>query len=326
MYLKLVSDFRDIDLIELRPPGFQKNIKAKTAQHVEMVRKKHGWRNVSSCPVCKTREREPELTSFGISIVRCNSCKVRYATKVPLNPSDFYDGEVYLDHARDSYMKNVEFRKKRFGTERLEIISRHLPDSRHTPKRLLDVGCGTGWFIEIVQESGYEVQGIELGKELRDWTRKRLNVVIWDCTLSEIPETETYDAITMFDLIEHVADPVKLLRDARERLNPEGIILVFTPNYDSLGITLMKENSSQIAPVDHLVYFTPPSISKAAELAKLKIIFLETKGMDIADIAASEEESNSSICQYLKNNFNVLQPIVDAAGCANHMRIIFKAS
>jgi 2-polyprenyl-3-methyl-5-hydroxy-6-metoxy-1,4-benzoquinol methylase len=84
--------------------------------------------------------------------------------------------------------------------------------------------------------------------------------------------------------LEHVSDPRALLSAIRAHLNPGGVALLFTPNFDSLGIALLREQSSLIMPAEHLFYFTPVSLRRLIEGTPLDILEFQTKGMDIADV------------------------------------------
>ena len=319
---EVLTGFKDINLDELRPPGFQQLHDQRWRSHKEKVDQRHGWREIDSCPVCRSTERSYKMERFGIDIWVCHECGLLYCGKIPRNISDVYAGEDYLIDAKNYYVNNMEYRKMRFGTERINLILSALGREKGDGLRLLDVGCGTGWFLDSAREAGFEVAGHEPGEALRKWTEQRLNSRIWGCDFTELPAGETFDVITMFDVIEHVSDPPAYLRSAREHLRPEGLLIVFTPNVDSLGIHEVGAQSSLIVPTDHLVYFSPSSFERAAAMENLRILSIETKGMDIADIASWEEDKNPETAAYLREKFSRLQPIVDAAGCSDHMRII----
>ena len=319
---KVLTGFKDINLDELRPPGFQQLHNQRWRSHKEKVDQRHGWREVNACPVCQASGRELEMERFGIEIWGCCNCGLLYCGRIPRDLSDVYAGEDYLADAKNSYVDKMDYRKVRFGTERINLILSALGRGKGDGLRLLDVGCGTGWFLDCAREAGFEVAGHEPGEALRKWTEQRLNSRIWGCDFTELPAGETFDVITMFDVLEHIPDPLAYLRSAREHLRLKGLLIVFAPNVDSLGIHAIGVQASMIVPTDHLVYFSPSSFERTAAMGSLQILSIETKGMDIADIASWEEDKNPEVSAYLRENFSRLQPIVDAAGCANNMRII----
>jgi 2-polyprenyl-3-methyl-5-hydroxy-6-metoxy-1,4-benzoquinol methylase len=83
----------------------------------------------------------------------------------PADFGDVYSHEGYNDTQETNYLHNVDYRKQRFALERLNIIRRHLTKPVSST-RLLDVGCGTGWFLEVAMQEGFAVSGLEMGKEI----------------------------------------------------------------------------------------------------------------------------------------------------------------
>jgi 2-polyprenyl-3-methyl-5-hydroxy-6-metoxy-1,4-benzoquinol methylase len=86
--------------------------------------------------------------------------------------------------------------------------------------RVLDVGYGTGWFLQLAQQQGADVCGIELSKPLAEHTGRRLQIPVWTVPPDDLAGVERFDAITLFDLIEHVPDPVRLLKAVARLLSP----------------------------------------------------------------------------------------------------------
>ena len=322
-YNEFFAGFKSIDLNEMRPAGFLEKITQLSKDINLKVSQKQGWKRENACPVCSSSECEKAFSKFGIDIVCCKACSLCYSAEVPANTEDIYSDNIYLPAAIESYMKNVSYRKERFGRERVELISRQIGNPHG--KRLLDIGCGTGWFLEVAREYGFEVYGQELGKELAKWTNERLGVKIFSKTISEISSQIQFDVITMFDLLEHVPEPLQLISDCKRLLNKDGILLVFTPNFDSLSIHVMKEHSNLIAPAEHLTCFTKKAVEVLASKAELEVVHYQTCGIDLGDLKSYYEwlgeRSLELACQQM---YNLIQPLVDTSGAGNHMRFILK--
>ena len=134
------------------------------------------------------------------------------------------------------------------------------------------------------------------------------------------------DVITLFDVIEHVENPLKLLENAYEHLNEDGMLLVYTPNHKSLEFEVLGTNNTQYFPSDHLFIMSSDTVRYLASRIDTRLSLLETKGTDIFDILAYDRdingmEINTSI---LKKDVNVIQNYINIANYANHMRFIFK--
>ena len=131
--------------------------------------------------------------------------------------------------------------------------------------------------------------------------------------------------MTLFDVVEHVADPVGLVRECSRLLAPDGIILVFTPNFDSLAVHATREASSNIVPLEHVALFTERSAAALSERAGLALTGLRTAGIDMGDLKSyfelRGEPDMAAACERL---YDLVQPAIDAAGAGNHLRFVLR--
>lgn len=322
---KALSDYIEIDFNSMRPPGFLEKEATQIHTNVSNVDCGHGWIPNVHCPACRSARRTVRLERFGRKVMQCLDCDVGYMDAFPADVEDVYSQTVYLESHEVNYLQNVDYRKKRFAMERLDIIRRHL---RKPPSqaRLLDVGCGTGWFLEVAKEKGFLVSGQEIGKQLAEYTSKKLGARIHTVPLAELPKSEVFDVITLFDVLEHVTDPRAVLKALRDHLNPGGIGVIFTPNLDSVGIGILRERSSLIMPAEHLFYFTPASLRRIIEETPLEVVEFQTKGMDIPDLYSyfRDDAHSQPVADFLAERGSILQAVIDSAGCANHMRFFVR--
>jgi 2-polyprenyl-3-methyl-5-hydroxy-6-metoxy-1,4-benzoquinol methylase len=128
------------------------------------------------------------------------------------------------------------------------------------PGRWLDVGCSNGVFVAHALTEGQHAEGIDLSRVAVDDAVKRR--IPCSCTTLEDHEPGyLYDTLTLFDLLEHVLDPVSILESAREHLRPGGTIALTTPNKASLYRRLMGRRWFFYIPEEHIHYFEPRTIS-----------------------------------------------------------------
>lgn len=167
--------------------------------------------------------------------------------------------------------------------------------------------------------------GLELGKDLARFTANRLGIQVWDCDLLNLDTNEKFDVITMFDLIEHIENPLALIKKAKELLVPDGFILIFTPQLDSVAISEMREYSNLIMPAEHLVYFTYETMRKITDLTDMELIYYETKGIDMGDLKGfADYLGDEDKAAFYKSNYNLIQPVIDMDNSGNHLRTILK--
>lgn len=321
----LLQRFMHIDFKSMRPKGFNTVIGADIRQCCDRVDRGRGWRRIESCPNCGSKESRTLLTRFGRGLKQCSNCTLGYMEHFPVSTADLIGETDYAYLQEKAYLRNAEYRKERFGKERLELIEQFLPvDPRNAT--LLDVGCGTGWFLESAIERGYTVEGVEFARELARITSERIDVPITSMPLDEFKGSDRFDVITMFDVLEHVENPQEVLGSIHRLLKPGGVGMIFVPNLESLGNYVLGANSNLIMPAEHLFQFTRKSLSMMLSKASLEILKFSTNGMDIADIAAymRDEAEKPEVFEFLVDNVDILQAIVDSSGFANHMRFIVR--
>jgi len=128
--------------------------------------------------------------------------------------------------------------------------------------KLLDIGAATGFFMNLAKKRGFQVKGVELSdfaaKIARD---KDLDVVTGDL-LSGNFLGESFDVITMFDVLEHVPDPKKLISEASRILKKGGLLLINTPDAQSLWARILGSKWQLIMPPEHIYYFSPKNLGK----------------------------------------------------------------
>lgn len=141
----------------------------------------------------------------------------------------------------------------------LEAEGRHLP--KPAPgATLLDIGCGSGSFLEIAAAMGWHATGLEPDPKAVEVCRSRgLRVYQGDISALDIAP-ESYDVITMGHVVEHVHDPRDLLAGCFRLLKPGGVLWIETPNLGSIGGRCYGRNWRGLEPPRHLVLFTWDSL------------------------------------------------------------------
>jgi 2-polyprenyl-3-methyl-5-hydroxy-6-metoxy-1,4-benzoquinol methylase len=138
--------------------------------------------------------------------------------------------------------------------------------------RLLDVGCGNGLFLDHMRHLGWEVVGVEPDEEAAFVAREKLGLEVFQGSLEEAKFSDGhFDAITMNHVIEHVPDPIGLLKECRRVLRLGGKLIVATPNVGSLGAHVFGEHWRGLEVPRHIFLFSPRSLRTCAERSGLVI-------------------------------------------------------
>lgn len=170
----------------------------------------------------------------------------------------------------------------------LNAIERH-----QRPGRLLDIGCGAGLFLSVARRRGWSTLGVDESEEATRHAREHFGLEIRVGDFADFArEGRTFDAITMWDIIEHARDPVGLMRAVRTCLEPGGVAGISTPNQRSIldliaGILYRVSGGRLVAPLEkfyieqHFLYFTPETLLGTLERSGLSLVHLERELTDL---------------------------------------------
>jgi 2-polyprenyl-3-methyl-5-hydroxy-6-metoxy-1,4-benzoquinol methylase len=214
------------------------------------------------------------------------------------------------------------YRKERFGKERIDIIEKfHNPN---LPKRLLDIGCSTGFVIEEAKDRGWETIGIELNPSAAQFARSRSLTIIEE-PLEQANFQQFFSAITLYDVLEHFARPGRIMKRVWDLLLPGGCCIIYVPNYNSASRELLgEENAHFIWPTHHLTYFTPDTLKHFLESEGFKVFFWETQGLDLYDWNWYLNEKTNYDTKLLEKNIESLQFYINASGHGKNLRMYAK--
>jgi 2-polyprenyl-3-methyl-5-hydroxy-6-metoxy-1,4-benzoquinol methylase len=199
------------------------------------------------------------------TIVECQQCGLVYTDPRP----DGHDiVETYQAVEDPLYVEEREGRVLTFE-HHLEPLERLTgpPNGR----RLLDVGCYTGIFVEIATRHGWEAWGVEPSCWAVEHAHAQgLHVVQGTLETTDLPEAH-FDLVTMWDVIEHVTDPRGTLQQAHRLLKPDGLLVVHTIDIDSIFARLMGAHWPWLMEM-HLYYFSRRTLRAMLEACGFQVL------------------------------------------------------
>lgn len=143
--------------------------------------------------------------------------------------------------------------------------------------RLLDIGCGNGDFLAMMREAGWDVFGVEPDPAAANFARETHGISVRTGSLEEAKlPANTFDAVTLSHVIEHVYDPVELLRECRRVLTDHGKVVMVTPNVASLGHQIFKSSWVALDPPRHLHLFNSTTLGTCCDKAGLIVTSVRT--------------------------------------------------
>ena len=235
---------------------------------------------LTSCPSCKKSSFEYLFTDLrGNRIHRCRHCSVQF-----MNP-------VYTDaHLQAFYSKYANNDPENIKKWHEPLLYGHdfylqLIEKYTRPGNMFDVGCGGGHLLEAAQKRGWSISGYDVDAESTERVGQRLNCSVYsgDFLKLSIP-SQSFDLITMHQVLEHLKKPGESLDQIFKLLNNQGLLFIAVPNIHSLSNRfkffleswgLRKKRRGVYYDSDHhLLYFSPNSLSSLLKQHGFEPIYL----------------------------------------------------
>lgn len=240
---------------------------------------------INKCLVCGSDSFEPFLvckdytvSQENFNIVSCKSCGFKFTNPRPENSviGDYYKAEEYVSHSNTTKgVVNKLYHSVRNYTlkQKLKLISSYV--SRGT---MLDYGCGTGMFLNVCKNDGWETYGMEPDDNARKMSiEKGLDVFSDKDKVSNRIADKKFNAITLWHVLEHVTDMEATLSFFKSKLNDDGVLIIAVPNHVSYDAQYYKEFWAAYDVPRHLHHFDINSMTSLVEKAGFK--FKESKPM-----------------------------------------------
>ncbi len=188
-------------------------------------------------------------------LVQCKRCKFKYVN--PRIRSDLII-KGYSEGTDENFISQAKFREITFDNA-LKYVEKFTKGNKG---KIYDIGTAGGSFLQAAKKRGWEVYGTEPNKWLCDWCKENYNITIQQGDLFSNPfDSNFFDVVTLWDVLEHVPDPTKNLNDIKRILKPEGLLIVNYPDIGSWLSKLMGRKWIFLLSV-HLFYFDRRTITR----------------------------------------------------------------
>jgi 2-polyprenyl-3-methyl-5-hydroxy-6-metoxy-1,4-benzoquinol methylase len=201
---------------------------------------------MTACPFCATHRclwlcAKEDRHNEQIHILRCSVCDLLFVCPFPNDLQDLYNHNYFrcdspLKGGYENYENDEPEIKKTFE-RRLPLF---LPPAHSNLRRqVLDIGCATGVFLEVMRERGWQTRGVELS-EFGTMRSKKKGFDVFQGDLISAPfERASFDLITLWDVIEHIPNPLIMLKTCYQLLKPDGYLILSTPDSSALLARLL---------------------------------------------------------------------------------------
>lgn len=217
-------------------------------------------------------------------LCKCLSCGFVFSRRVPTKDEL---NEHYMGYGRNDYLSPVTI--KRYN----ELLDRF--EKYRKTNRILDVGCGIGYFLEEAKKRNWEVYGTEY-TDVAVEICKNKGISMQNGVLDPSHyDTESFDVITSFEVIEHINNPKEELASFYRLLRKGGAVYVTTPNFNSLLRYRLKETYDMICYPEHLSYYTPKTLRHVFRKAGFASRKIETTGISLTRLRRGKGVSDQQI-------------------------------
>jgi 2-polyprenyl-3-methyl-5-hydroxy-6-metoxy-1,4-benzoquinol methylase len=215
----------------------------------------------SVCIICGKAQFSPLYAQEHWQIYKCNNCSLGVLDPQPSleQLQNLYTKEYFESHYQENLLTGSAQLQQRLKQEnhRLRFFRKFKKDGK-----ILDIGCGRGYFLIACRDLGYTVEGIDISDAAAMHIRSEFKIPVHVGKLNTIKLAESsFDIITMWHSLEHTADPNFYIKIARRWLKNDGILVVDVPNYQGYDASRYKDKWSHWDLPFHFYHFSPGALN-----------------------------------------------------------------
>lgn len=265
--------------------------------------------NYTKCPLCENSDfkqilktKDYTVSQETYKIIECNNCSFKFTQDIP-NQTEigkYYASENYISHSNTQ--KGVINKLYHFARNYMLNAKANLLEKQNKTanKNLLDIGCGTGYFLNTMQAKNWQVTGIEADEGARKFAEQNFNIIPQDIDkLFGLP-SNNYQAITMWHVLEHVHTLHEYIAQIHHLLADDGTLIIAVPNANCLDAKHYKEYWAGWDVPRHLYHFTPQTMNILLEKHNFKIVQKKLMPFDPFYIAMLSEKYQNSKLAFIK--------------------------
>ena len=262
-------------------------------------------KTLEACPICdesnfkqKMLCKDHAVSKKHFTVVSCETCKFLFTNPRPKNLAEYYKSDSYISHTNNSkgtFNRIYQTVRKYTIQNKVTLLKSLKKAGLH-----LDVGCGTGEFLNACRQHGYKTKGIEPSKIARKTAIKNYKLSINESTdLSKYKDGE-FDSISLWHVLEHMPHLNETLLHLNRILKPKGKLIVAVPNHKSWDANYYKEYWAAWDVPIHLWHFSKTTIEKLFKKHKLKLVKTKPMRFDSYYVSILSEEFSSGEKKFIK--------------------------
>ena len=262
-----------------------------------------------SCPNCGSKDILPAITckDYTVSgeefeIWECHHCTQRFNQNVPDKEAigKYYQSENYISHSDTSkgFINNLYHKVRK----RTLVQKKNLVENTTGKKQgnILDMGAGTGAFLHTMKEAGWNTTGLEPDRTAREKALELHGLYLQNADNLHLLPLKSFDAVTMWHVLEHVHDLHEYIEQLKKLLNNSGKLFIAVPNYTSYDASVYKEFWAAYDVPRHLYHFSPVSMKTLLEKHGMKVDQMKPMWYDSVYVSLLSEQYKSGRSNVVK--------------------------
>jgi SAM-dependent methyltransferase len=238
----------------------------------------------NKCLVCKSDKLKRKNGFEKHHLCKCGFCRFVFCQLIPTQEEL---NEVYEGYGRNDYLSDLTI-------QAYERVLDSLEPYRKTNK-LIDVGCGIGYFVEVATKRGWDVYGTEFTQEAVEICEKKGAKMKLGVLNPKNYAPGSFDVVTSFEVIEHINNPREELGNFHKLLRKGGVVYCTTPNFNAIERFQLGANWNVLGYPEHLSYYTPGTLKRVfSETGFVPKKVLAT-GVSLTRIKKSQGKSDQAI-------------------------------
>ena len=231
------------------------------------------------CRLCSSKDPKFLFRKDDFDIVRCKSCGLLFTDADPSHArlKEFYGEKYFRSEGMGTSYSDYHFEERAMtlnAEDRLAKIDKLKPGKG----KILDVGCAAGFFLNVANRD-WEVAGVELSEYAASYAVDRFGLPVRNGTLKDAGfRDKEFDVVTMWDVIEHLTDPLEDLKETRRIMKDDGLLVMTTGDVESFFAKACGKYWHLYNPSQHLSFFSKKTITDLLDKAGFKVLKIEKDG------------------------------------------------
>jgi SAM-dependent methyltransferase len=325
----------DIRLADVHDESLETVIERLTMQDIARVQAYRSEFVELPCAACRGPRLSHALECRGFGFKRCDDCGMLQLSPAPDAHRQLWyiQSSEALRHWRQNMPTGVRASRAKLYDERVRFVGERIDAFGIVPRRVLEVGAGNGEFAEAFLRARAEVEHMAL-VEPQPMVLESPRIEWIDTPLEQWATARQFDLAISWEVIEHILDPDPMLVALKQRLASGGLLVLSTPNEDSLETRLLGERSANLL-YDHVRLYNPRTLTRLLERHGFEVLEVSTPGRLDVEIIQREYAAGrldlqaQPALQYLMEDGFVhradFQRFLCAKQQSGHMRCVARA-